>query len=290
MGLTFRVPFGIHVADIVAEVGTLTTDVTDRLRSLEVRRDASVTVALKRSSLPGCRGMSHEEVVTHDPGAVYSVFYERWQATISFASRSATVHLDADTELRGVAFDDAMKSIIAAFSMIDGGGLCLHASSVDMGGFAVAFAAPSGTGKSTAARAAVRAGATMLSEDLTALAGLGDADGGVAVCTHVVANTSGIASPVACVPLRRVYLIEQSVEDRMTCLDQTALTKALLRNTVVAMRNKYFLDYAWERAERLVDRVPMRRLALRDDSSFLELVREDLRRSDRTDQIEMERA
>jgi hypothetical protein len=50
------------------------------------------------------------------------------------------------------------------------GSLCLHASAVAIGGSALAFVAPKGTGKSTLALALVAGGGVLLADDLTGLA------------------------------------------------------------------------------------------------------------------------
>jgi hypothetical protein len=167
---------------------------------------------------------------------------------------------ESSGELRVQGGDEALRAALrlacAAFG-VDRGLLLLHAACAIEQGRARAFAGPSGAGKTTLARLVLRhvPGATILSDEVTAV----DARGRVHGHPFASALGDGIA-PDEGAPLRSLSLLEHGPRTRAEPLSPTETARALLPRIFLPLRDARSLRAALGAVERVVARVPARRL------------------------------
>lgn len=153
----------------------------------------------------------------------------------------------------------------------------IHAAYVDIGGEALLFTAPSGTGKSTQAELWRRfAGAEIINGDRVLLQYGAEADAGrLYACGYPVCGSSAICLDRT-LPVRAIVLLSQGMENRVTRPGGAEAVRALLSATEVYRWDVNEIDTALALARRAAEAVPVLRLTCRPDREAVEVLREAL--------------
>lgn len=153
----------------------------------------------------------------------------------------------------------------------------IHAAYVDIGGEALLFTAPSGTGKSTQADLWRRfAGAEIINGDRVLLQWGAETDAGrLYACGYPVCGSSAICLDRT-LPVRAIVLLSQGMENRVTRPGGAEAVRALLSATEVYRWDVNEIDTALALARRAAEAVPVLRLTCRPDREAVEVLREAL--------------
>lgn len=130
-------------------------------RARDLGADPAVRVRARPESSAARRAS-----VSASPGEAYRLTAEEFTCEVSAGLDHIEVRGQAPALADGVR---AGVRLAALLRCISGGGLALHASCVARGGRAFVLAGPTGAGKTTAARHAAAAGASVLADDLVLL-------------------------------------------------------------------------------------------------------------------------
>ncbi|MCW2249582.1 hypothetical protein M2352_005265 [Azospirillum fermentarium] len=155
--------YGLRLRTDLALVGLPLCSETDGAADLDLR----LGHVPEPSGNPGARFSFHDDgaVLVTVPGAFRLMASGGRRMTITLANPEPPVE----------ALETCLLSAVAGVVLHQRGAFPLHASSVMVGGRAIAFTGPSGSGKSTLAGALVRHGYPLLSDDITVVRF--DADG-----------------------------------------------------------------------------------------------------------------
>lgn len=182
----------------------------------------------------------------------------------------AALWTSAESEVEfPIVFENFFRLVVAYRLLLDGGLLLHSAAVVDQGQASILFG-PSGAGKSTAARLSLEAGYGILSDDLNAVARVGES---FEVAQVPFAGDLGrVAQTCARVPLRNVFRLQQATAHR-----KESLTSAEAVAMLVAAAP--FVNFDPHRAEKLLDvalelvaRRPVQTLHFKKDAGFMHVV------------------
>lgn len=233
-------------------------------------RSPDFVVALADAPLRECAGLSRDTSVYTTSGSVLAMRYASWLATVDVEHRQSRAYLPN----RGL-FDNFLRTMAQVIPLATGMGLAMHAASLSFDGRAVALAAPSVTGKSTAAVRAMAAGADLLAEDVTIIGGFDE--GRPAVFTSPLRNHCGAVAGPRSTPLARVYGLRRADVDRVVSLSAAQAMQVLRENVAVGTRQPALTLQALQCAEILLGNVGVKALECSLGGPFWVEVEQDLR-------------
>lgn len=168
-----------------------------------------------------------------------------------------------------IVFENFFR-LIVAYRLLLEGGLLLHSAGVVADGQASILFGPSGAGKSTAARLSLEAGYTILSDDLNAVARVGDS---FEVAQVPFAGDLGrVVRTCERVPLRNVFRLQQGSSHRKESLAAGQGVAMLVAAAPFVNMDPYRADTLLDVALDLVDRRPIETLHFKKDAGFMRVV------------------
>jgi hypothetical protein len=251
----------------------------EALEPYQSARPADFAVDLANEPLPECGGLARDSSALSPDGNVLLMRYASWVVGIDMKKRTARAYLPNRS-----LFDNFLRTMAQVVPLVTGAGMAMHAASLEFEGRAVALAAPSTTGKSTAAVRALSAGASVLAEDVTIIGGF--AEGCPRVYTSPLRNHCGVVAGPLAVPLSRVYRLRRAPVDRVVRLTPYEAMGVLRENVAIGTRQPSLALAALRFGQMLVDTVGVRALECSMDGPFWDAVRQDLA-ADRTDVLEV---
>lgn len=157
-----------------------------------------------------------------------------------------------------------MNCLAAEHLVVQSGGIILHSSFVDVGGKAVLFTAPSGTGKSTQAALWEKLrGAAVINGDRTAIR---FENNGPVACGIPYAGSSWICHNIS-LPLAAVVYLSQSESTTIQRLSGFAAFRAIWEGCSVNLWNNADIESVSAAVEQVAITVPVYHLACRPDES-----------------------
>jgi hypothetical protein len=211
------------------------------------------------------------------PGDRLVISGNAWEAVID--PSKSRVEAVIDDESPNVLLS-LLKVVAQVFPPVLGIGLTLHASAVERHGQAFVFMGKSGAGKSTIALESLERGfGNILSDELTFVGEIGD---------ERVPRTVSLPFPhkrsapvhMSTAPLRAVFTIQQADEDEVVPLDIADQVRAVCSAAAIGVRASQTMEPALAMSQRLVRRVPVRRLRFRVGSGFWAAIDEVVPRFD----------
>ena len=231
-------------------------------------RAADFQIELTSREPDTCKGLRRDSSALSHDGLMLSLRYASWTAVVDLPQRTARAHLP-----RPDVFDNFLRTFAQIAPLVTGLGVAVHAASLSLGGRAIALAAPSNTGKSTAAVRALAAGAGLLAEDVTLI---GISAGRATVHTSPLRNHCEVVAGPQSVPLDRVYGLRRASHDAVVRLTPRDAMKVLEQNVAIGTRQLPLVLEALRCANILSDNVGVRRLDCTLNGSFWETVGRDL--------------
>ncbi len=145
-----------------------------------------------------------------------------------------------------------------------------HASYIDIGGQALLFAGPSGTGKSTQGQLwAKYAGAQVINGDRVAI---GMKNSRYHAYGYPACGSSGICINRT-LPIRAIILLEQSLENKVLPMAPGEKFRAVLSGMTINAWEEAETELAMELAEKWISQIPMYRLCCRPDGDAVDVLR-----------------
>ena len=151
-------------------------------------------------------------------------------------------------------------------------GLLLHASLIEYAGKAVAFAGPSGVGKSTQAALWESMGAEIINGDRALLR---MQQGKVMAYGSPYAGTSGIYKNISA-PLQAVVLLQQAQENELTRLTPGQAFRQLFPEITLHRWDKAFVEKGTDLCLAMLERLPVYLLRCRRETAAAELTKRGL--------------
>ncbi len=171
------------------------------------------------------------------------------------------------------SLETILSSVMMESQLLRHGRAVLHAATIDVGGEAICFSAPSGTGKSTQAELWRRhRGAEVINGDRILLR---NQNGIEYACGLPFAGTSEICKNRE-LPLRAIVLLSQAKENRLERVGQMPAVKHLLSQIAVQKWSSDDISSALSIASRLAQTVPIYHLACLPDESAVEILEQEL--------------
>lgn len=176
-----------------------------------------------------------------------------------------------DERLVSHAIFENVLRVVAAYHLLEQGGVLLHSAAVVGDSGAHVFFGPSGAGKSTVSRLSLNAGCAVLSDDMNALR---VTVGGVVVEKLPFAGDLGQTMETADgnYPVRSLCRLERSSGAALRDVRAAPAIALLLECAPFVNRNPYKHDQLIEQLETLNSRMPVRVLAFALDDCFLRLL------------------
>lgn len=166
---------------------------------------------------------------------------------------------------------DPINFLALEYVFLENGGFFLHSSHINVGGKALLFSAPSGTGKSTqAALWAQHAGAEIINGDRTLLR---ERDGVWRAYGCPMCGTSGIHRQ-GVEPIHAIVMLSQSAENAVTRLTAGEAFQRLYPEITVPRWDRALVLRAMELLDALMARVPIYALACTPDERAVTALRE----------------
>jgi hypothetical protein len=163
------------------------------------------------------------------------------------------------------ALENALR-VLAAYRLLEAGGVLLHSAGLVSGGEAYVLFGPSGAGKTTAARLSAGVGRRVLSDDLNALL---PAAGGPRVRQVPFAGDLGRAAvEPGSFPLRRLCRLEQGDGHRLRPLGPAAALASLLASAPFVNADPFRFEALADRLAALAAAVPVEVLTFRKEAGF----------------------
>ncbi len=163
------------------------------------------------------------------------------------------------------AFENYFR-VLAAYRLLELGGVLLHSSAALDGGRASVFFGASDAGKTTVARLSVESGRAVLSDDMNAVL---PEDEGAAVYQLPFAGDFGrAAARPGAFPLARLLRLEQGPEHRLAPLGPSAAVAALLACSPFVNGDPFRGDRLAANLEAIVRHTPAAALGFRKDPAF----------------------
>ncbi len=165
------------------------------------------------------------------------------------------------------------SSVSLSQLMLPKGILFLHSSFIEVGGKAILFSAPCGTGKSTQAELwRVHRNATVINGDK---AGLCFEESGISACGVPFSGTSGICLN-RILPLGAVILLSQAESNSVHRLSASEIVDGVMRNIHIDSFAPGEYRYCAELLFELAVRVPVYSLACTPDEAAVEALEKEL--------------
>ena len=170
-------------------------------------------------------------------------------------------------------FENVLR-VVAAYRLLDGGGVLLHSAAVADDRGAYVFFGPSGAGKSTISRLGHATGRAVLSDDMNALRVTPD---GVMVEQLPFAGDFGHAgtSATGSYPVRNLCTLEKGLDPQLKPLASAPAIAALLGCAPFVNRNPYRFDALVAKLEALSASLPVQALTFAPDNRCWELLRHE---------------
>lgn len=188
---------------------------------------------------------------------------------------------DGQTDLWGlkghhpytVCLDQIWAAVDLPFHLLQRGIVTLHCATVDIGGRALLFVAPSGTGKSTQANLwCVHRGARILNGDKT---GIVVRDGNIRACGLPICGTSGIAQPFE-LPVAGLVLLSQGRENVVSRVRGIRGLGEIMKNCFGHPQLPGCRDLMLPILLALGEQVPVYRLVCRPDEQAVSVLEREL--------------
>jgi hypothetical protein len=207
-----------------------------------------------------------EDVVVRADGGPGRLAVERhdFAATLDLAARAGRLALGA---VDHVAVDTFLR-VAYSLSLLEAGGLLVHAASLERGARAWLFPGPSGSGKTTLTR--VSPGATLLSDEI-ALVRLG-VDGAARCYGSPFWGERGEAGRNEAVELTAVHFLRHAERHATATLTPRRALQSLLPNVLFFAAEPGLVARVLDVAAALVERVPCYALGFRPEASVWEAI------------------
>ena len=167
----------------------------------------------------------------------------------------------------GVTPKVVLNSLEAEHLIVRNRGVLLHASFIRMGGSAILFTAPSGTGKSTQADLWCKyRNAELINGDRAAVM---VRDDGIYACGIPFAGSSGVAK-AAKLPLRAIVYLAQAPENRIEALKGFSAFRNVWEGCSLHTWDREDLSLASDCVLKILDRVPVFHLRCRPDAGAVD--------------------
>ena len=167
-------------------------------------------------------------------------------------------------------FENVLR-VVAAYRLLEQGGVLLHSAAVANAEGAHVFFGPSGAGKSTISRLSAANGFSVLSDDMNALRITPDS---VVVERLPFAGDFGHSGDIAegHFPVRNLSMLEKGADPALRPIPPASAVSALIGCASFVNRNPYRFDELVAKLEALNARLPVRVLTFSPDNRFLELL------------------
>ncbi len=178
------------------------------------------------------------------------------------------------TELVGV-FENFLR-VLAAYRLVELGGVLLHSAGLVEEGRAFLFVGPSGAGKTTVASLSRAEGKLVLSDDMNVVLP-GDRPQAPPRTENLpfAGDLGQISGPVGRYPIAGLFRLEQAASHARRPVDTASAVAALIANAPFLNTDVHRLDRLSENLTRLVERVPLETLAFKRDAGFWSLLSGD---------------
>jgi hypothetical protein len=206
------------------------------------------------------------------------VRYAGWFAELDLAERRGRVFAP---NVAMVA--NFLRTAAQILPLVTQTGVAMHAACVSVDGRAVAIAAPSGTGKTTAALRLLGAGRVLIAEDITLMSGF--EEGRPVVHSAPVRGGDGAHPGPNVTPLARIYGVRRAAVDSVLALRLRGAMAVLTQNVAIGTRQPQLMVEALRCATILLGTTPVRRLDCTADGPVWQAVQRDLA-DDSTDATE----
>lgn len=227
--------------------------------------------------------VAHENFVVDDREWEFDFDLEYTAAAVTFAGFHFMGRLDLgpplcaalwtpeDERLVSHAIFENVLRVVAAYHLLEQGGVLLHSAAVLGNAGAHVFLGPSGAGKSTISRLSLTAGCAVLSDDMNALRVTA---GAVVVEKLPFAGDLGQTMETAdgSYPVRSLCRLEQGSGPALRDVRAAPAIALLLECAPFVNRNPYKHDELIEKLETLNSRMPVRVLTFALDDRFLRLL------------------
>lgn len=173
----------------------------------------------------------------------------------------------------GEALTTFLSNIILRYAILKHDGILLHASSIKWNGHGIAFAAPSGIGKSTHADIWRQLyGAVILNDDSPAIK---LTDNGIFIFGTPWSGTRRINTNDSA-RLDMIVILEQASENRITKLEKQRVLSGLLPRFLMPLYDNEMMKTAFDHIERIIGSTPVYLLECRPEKAAADLVLERL--------------
>ncbi len=172
---------------------------------------------------------------------------------------------------RNAIFENVLR-VVAAYHLLDQGGVLLHSAAIADEAGAHVFFGPSGAGKTTISRLGIAASRSVLSDDMNALRVTAK---GVIVERLPFAGDVGQTQITAdgSFPVHALCRLEKGAMPALRAMRPALAVASLLECAPFVNRNPYRHDELVARLQALNDRLPVRVLTFASDNRFWELLR-----------------
>ena len=178
--------------------------------------------------------------------------------------------LPFEVEARPNRGDMAILRWAFATALLEQNGLLMHAASCILDGRGVAFAGPSGVGKTTISRI-LQSQSYLLTDETTALRFEGVMP---LIYSTPFAGELGAISGNVSAPLEAIFFLRHDSKNSLRPLSLGEATGRLMGAWFLPMRQEPWLSMALELAEQIVRSVPCIELGFRPDQTVVEVIRE----------------
>jgi len=163
---------------------------------------------------------------------------------------------------------DSFLRIFYSLTLVDEGGLLLHASSASDGGRANVFFGPSGSGKTTIAR--LSQGRTVLTDELAIIKPWGGRYKvyGTPFWGEFTPGRSNVQAELAA-----LYSLKKAQKNSIVPLDKISAVMDLYRCVLFSSDDSQLLSQILDNCYAVVDKVPIYELHFRQDPSFWEMLK-----------------
>jgi hypothetical protein len=163
---------------------------------------------------------------------------------------------------------DSVLRIVHSILLASRGGFLLHAASAIRGGHAFVFAGVSGAGKTTISRLAP-SDATLLTDEISYVR---YQDGRFEACGTPFAGELARVGENSSAPVKALFFLEQSPENRIEPVNPADAVRLLLRNVLFFAEDAELVRLLFVSACKFAQEVPVRRLCFVPDQRVWEMI------------------